>query len=67
MVRNEDDFYFIVKCTDGTEMDFETMCNRVNYSNPIYIVFKVEDSANRYDTLAIIPHSKIERIIRKEN
>lgn len=56
---------FIVELTDGTKLTFGKKCNRVEYDNDKYCIFKHVDSDQvSYETLAIIPHISIFSIIK---
>lgn len=60
--------YFKVRLTDGTVLDFDKKCDRVNYSCDNYVIFRetVDSSVSMYNTLAIIPHKSIFSIMRCE-
>ena len=57
--------YYKVKLTDGTTLTFGKKCNRVEYDDDKYCIFKhVNLDQVSYVTLAIIPHISIFSIIK---
>lgn len=56
---------FRVELTDGTILTFGKKCNRVEYDDDKYCIFKhVNLDQVSYVTLAIIPHISIFSIIK---
>lgn len=61
--------YFVAYLKNG-EIFRNNRCNRVSYKDPNYVVFKHALDLNNenagYETLAIIPHNQIRKIVVKE-
>lgn len=57
--------YFVVGLLNGITIDFDKRCNRVDYNNERYVIFRHYDSNNKvYETLGIVPHHSISTIIK---
>lgn len=57
--------YFVVVLKDGRVLDFDKMCDSVDYSNNKYVVIKHSLGPTNYSPLAIIGHEEIAMILRK--
>lgn len=59
--------YLVAVLRDGSVIDFDKQCNRVDYSNDKYVVFRNYDEKKHvFYMLAIIPHKNISMILSKK-
>lgn len=58
--------YFVVVLKDGRVLDFDKMCDHIDYSDGKYVVIEHTLGLTNYSPLAIIGHDEIAMILRKE-
>lgn len=51
--------YFIAKLIDGTELQFDGECNKINYSDPHLCMFMHAFENGSFETLGAIPYTSI--------